>query len=101
MCEIIVRPAVSLCPKELSVNEIETDLPFPRLFARLQGFILAKKLFAVLNKTDQHDHRGTNQADKKHHFEQSHGKNGNGHTQIVAGFGSCKSGISQFVRQPG
>jgi len=36
--------------------------------------VFADKFLAILEKTNENDHSRPRKADKKHHFQQSHGK---------------------------
>jgi hypothetical protein len=36
--------------------------------------VFADKFFAIFEKTDENDDGGPRKADKKHHFQQPHGK---------------------------
>lgn len=43
--------------------------------AWLRGFVPAHKFLAILEETDENYHSRSRKADKKHDFQQPHGKN--------------------------
>lgn len=58
------------------------------LRSRENGLILAKELFAVLDKADEDHHGRTDQADEKHCVQNMHAQFREEHMQIVARFGA-------------
>ena len=82
-------PALSLCPIQSSVKP-------NRQGKSSTGFelvlVLSEQLFAVMNKTDEHNHGRPCETEEKHRNKRAYRKGGQNHASIVACFRSCGDG---------